>query len=262
MTLPRVTVVVANFNYGRWIEGCLDSAAAQDYSGPLQVAVVDDGSTDDSVEIVFRNMRDTRHFDGPDGVRGVDGIWKESKVPILLVACAPAKGPSAARNVAIKCVADGADWFQILDADDELYPHKIRTLVEATQPDPENVGFVYGDYDNVDEADVAIRVFKEPFSRERLLHECVPHSGSLVSRKWLDVVGGFDEQLRCAEDFDLWLRLSERSEGRSVAESLTKVRVGSHNSTATVPSETWQRCWQRVAQKTRERGLGLLRCPN
>lgn len=260
MNLPRVTVICANHNYSKWLEGCLDSCVSQDYEGPLQIALVDDGSADNSVDLVYRNMTGVKKFVGQDGIQGVDGVWKASRVPILLVACSPARGPSAARNVAIKCARAGTDWFQILDADDEMYPQKVRTLVEATLPDPDNVAAVYGDYDNVDESGVSIRVFKEPFSRERLLRECVVHSGSLVNAKWLDRVGVFDDNLRCAEDFDLWLRLSEVAEIRGVAESLTRVRVGSHNSTNTVPSEIWQRCWQIVSQKVSSRGVGLARC--
>jgi glycosyltransferase involved in cell wall biosynthesis len=44
---PLVSVIIANFNYGRFLPDCLESIFAQTYQ-PIEVVVVDDGSTDDS----------------------------------------------------------------------------------------------------------------------------------------------------------------------------------------------------------------------
>ena len=59
-----------------------------------------------------------------------------------------------------------------------------------------------------------IREFKEPFSRKRLVRECIVHSGSLVSAKALEDVleetGYYDEEMRTCEDYDLWMRISEK----------------------------------------------------
>ena len=51
--LPRISIVVPNYNYGRFIEKTLQSILAQDYPN-LELIVVDGGSTDESVDIIRR----------------------------------------------------------------------------------------------------------------------------------------------------------------------------------------------------------------
>ena len=46
--VPRVTIIIANYNYDAYISDAIQSAIDQDYTGPLSVCIVDDGSTDSS----------------------------------------------------------------------------------------------------------------------------------------------------------------------------------------------------------------------
>ena len=52
---PIVTLLIANYNYAHYIESAVQSAINQDYDGPIQVCVINDGSTDDSWS-VLRSM--------------------------------------------------------------------------------------------------------------------------------------------------------------------------------------------------------------
>src|SRR5260370_22053128 len=55
MSLPVISVVITTYNYGRFVEECIDSVLAQDYpSDRVEVIVVDDGSTDGTAERVKR----------------------------------------------------------------------------------------------------------------------------------------------------------------------------------------------------------------
>jgi glycosyltransferase involved in cell wall biosynthesis len=105
-----VTVIVCVYNGAQTLEACLHSVAEQDYSGPIELIVVDDGSTDDS-----RNVAETFASDHP-----------ETKVIHQANA-----GLGASRNRAL-AVATG-DYVAFLDADDLLPPTGIRLRVEAME---------------------------------------------------------------------------------------------------------------------------------
>lgn len=97
MNNPTVSVVIPLFNKGKYIERALDSVFNQKYS-PLEIIVVDDGSTDD----------------GPDRVRRFDS----SRVTLIRQ---KNKGPGAARNQGL-AIAKG-EYIAFLDADDEWLPN-------------------------------------------------------------------------------------------------------------------------------------------
>lgn len=249
---PLVTVVLANHNYGHWLLDAIDSAAHQDYPNK-QIVVVDDGSTDGSAERVLSHMENPTNDDW-SGDNGFRGLVKDTAVPITLLHYSKASGPSSARNQAFRVAWNETDYFAILDADDSFKPGKLSKSVAKLQDDPENIGAVYSDYDVLNEANgTLLREFKFPFDRAHLLRECIVHSASVINKKGLALVGGYDEILRCCEDFDLWLRLSERMIICHIPESLMVVRVGTHDSSHTVKKATWEDNYRRVMEKARAR---------
>jgi hypothetical protein len=117
---------------------------------------------------------------------------------------------------------------------------------------------VYGDYDTFHvDSNRTIREFKEPYSRKRLVQECIVHSGSLVLKEALQSVleetGFYDKTMRTCEDYDLWMRISEKYIIAHVPKSLTKVRVTGDNSSFVVNQETWRKNWLRVMEKMQSR---------
>lgn len=104
---PLVSVVINNYNYGRYLATAIDSALRQTYE-PLEVIVVDDGSTDDSREIL-------------DGYR--------ERITLILK---PNGGQASAFNAGISRAA-GA-FIALLDSDDYLLPNAVEECV-ANFPD-------------------------------------------------------------------------------------------------------------------------------
>ncbi len=100
---PLVSVLVPCYNAARWLPATLESALAQTHPR-IEIIVVDDGSTDDSLAVA-------RTFE-PCGVR---------------VVAQPNSGASSARNHALRLA--GGDFLQYLDADDLLTPDKIAAQV-------------------------------------------------------------------------------------------------------------------------------------
>jgi glycosyltransferase involved in cell wall biosynthesis len=118
-----VSVVVANYNYGKFLPRCLDTVLAQTYE-PVQIVVVDDGSTDDSRE-VLRGYRDV-----------VEPVLQENGGQ----ASAMSAGVARARG----------ELIAFLDSDDGWYPDKLEASVAAFRAN-ERVGWLRHKLDLVDE---------------------------------------------------------------------------------------------------------------
>jgi glycosyltransferase involved in cell wall biosynthesis len=247
----KVNVIIANCNYGRYITDAIKSV--QDQTHPCSMTIIDDGSTDNSWDVIQKCVAngivvDTKKIDN------VEYFQVDLRTgPCLVIKFPQSVGPSAARNVGILNTLGYSDYYQILDADDYMYPTKVERLLAKAESDP-RIGVVYGDYDihNVETGNT-LREYKEPFSLAKLASECIVHSGSLIRKQALlavkDQFGIYDEQMRTAEDYDLWLRIARRFLICHVPEALTYVRVHKNNSTYSVDKNIWQQNWRRIQEK-------------
>jgi len=180
-TPPIVTIAVPSYNQSRFLEEALTSILDQDL--PVEVFVADAGSTDESLNIIktFKSR-----------LAG----WRSHAD----------RGQAAAINEGIaRGTAPYVGW---LNSDDTLLGGGLKRLVNALERQPDAPA-AYGKVWNYVEATGARRpVWVEPFSERRLALRCiVSQPGTLVRRSAWDAVGGIDENLRMAIDYDLWWRL-------------------------------------------------------
>jgi succinoglycan biosynthesis protein ExoO len=106
--VPTVSVIMPVYNGAQWLAAAVESVLAQTLSN-IEVLIVDDGSVDDTVLIAQQfASRDAR---------------------VRLLRQAGNRGQAAARNLALGH-ARGA-WIAPVDADDEIFPDRLRRLVEA-----------------------------------------------------------------------------------------------------------------------------------
>ena len=192
-----VNVVIPVKNGARFIGDAVASALGQ--PGVKQVIVVDDGSTDDSAEIVSR-INDAR---------------------VTLIRSA-GRGVSAARNLGfaelerLSSVKENSQgWVMFLDADDRLVAGATVQLLEGVRAD---CVAVYGDYERIDASGRRI-------GRRSMLRRRVKPSGDilrnllagnfivnggvmLIRHAQFRRSGGFDETLRYCEDWHLFCRLA------------------------------------------------------
>jgi len=228
---PKVTVVIPNFNYEDFILQAVYSVLNQDYK--TKVVIVDDCSTDNSWTVISTLKDNDR----------VKMFRNETTL-----------GPSATRNKGIKHAWETTDIFGFLDSDDVYRPGKISKSIRKFLVNPEMIGVVYSDYDTLDtRTGVLFREFKEPYSRERLMRECIVNNDSLVSKLAFQKAGLYDEDMRVAEDYDLWVRISEHMLIEHIAEALVEVRTTGHGATFSVDKDTWNRNWRRIQEKTIQR---------
>ena len=185
--MPDVTVVVPTRDHSALLARTLSSVLSQ-REVPLEVVVVDDGSTDDTLALLAA-INDPR----------LRTIRNEQSQMV-----------AAARNQGIDAAT--ADWVAFLDDDDFWAPNKLATQMQAARQS--NASWVYCGFVQVDEA---MRVVSggPPLPPERVRAELpfrnlLPAGSSVVlaSRDLLREVGAFDPSLHKLEDWDLWIRLA------------------------------------------------------
>ena len=249
---PRITILLANYNYGKYIASAIESALKQTCSCSL--CIVDDCSTDDSWEVIHKTL----FKDFPHSKTESEFYSMKSRDKVIAIRLKKNVGPSEARNCGIELTINNTDAYLILDADDEAYPEKAKRLLETMLGCYEQIGAVYADYDVLNtETGNLVREYKEPFDKLQLLRSCIVHSGSLVNsnalRRVKDEFGYYDRNMRTCEDYCLWLRISEQFIIFHVPEPLSLVRVTPNNSTATVSKQIWNQNWQRIRDKYQAR---------
>lgn len=215
---PRVSIVVATYNYGRFLAEALDSIRAQTLDD-WEAVIVDDGSTDDTPDIVRPYLADARfHY--------------------LLTSHV---GQPAAKNVGI--AACRSDLIAFLDADDSWLPEKLAKQIPLFDANPD-VGVVYCRRHAIDERGHRIDVPDIKCHSGRVLptlflNNFVGFSSSVVRRTVFDTVGRFDEQIPLAIDYDLWLRAAIQFEFDFVDEPLVAYRTGHANLSARAEERLW-----------------------
>ncbi|HEY9109121.1 MAG TPA: glycosyltransferase [Roseateles sp.] len=227
----QVSVVIPCFNAEPYIAATLRAVLAQQ-GAELEVIVVDDGSTDNSVRVVSEAFPEVRLISQPNA------------------------GVAAARNTGI--AAARHEWIAFCDADDIWLPGKLAAqfdcLAASTgtrmcytawevwpsdtpEPSPDVVAGLAG----VRKAGATGWLYPE------LLLDCVVWTSTVLARRDLfDEIGVFDTGLRIGEDYDLWLRASRVTRIERVCRPLALYRQHPANITRSAPRDNYR---GRVVQK-------------
>ncbi len=164
--------------------------------GPFEIIIVDDGSSDNTIS-------------------KVEAILGSFSGPVQIIRQPSNMGVSAARNRGWRAAT--SEWIQFLDSDDFLHPEKLSLQLSVVRSNPD-LDVVYSGFECVyveDDKTITTEVIQS-----RIVHKKVPmallaaknliHPGSLIVRKrTLELIGGFDEQLRIWEDIKLLISLLE-----------------------------------------------------
>lgn len=206
MSKSKVSVVIPAYNAAKTLARTIESVRRQTF-GDHEVIVVDDGSSDETQELIGR-YPDVRYF-------------HQDK-----------SGAAAARNRGIQ--ESRGEFVAFLDSDDEWLPEKLQKQVDLLEQFPD-VGLVAtGGYWAVGPAfpgDSQAVTRAAPRGRDRprvrrvdfrrlLKHNFINGCTAMARRNVFDIVGGFDERLSCAEDYDLWLRICSRYKALVIQEVL------------------------------------------
>jgi glycosyltransferase involved in cell wall biosynthesis len=183
MSGPLVSIVVLCHNYGRFLSEAVESALAQDYPR-LELIVIDDGSTDDSLEVASRYQDRAKVLTQPN-----QGLARTCN-----------RGASEASG----------EHFLFLSADDRLEPAYVSELMAALRRTPE-ASFAYC-MARLFGAETGVAPAR-PFSAFSLVRGRNYINGSALTRRadYLDA-GGYPEDLGegAFDDWDFWLTMVER----------------------------------------------------
>ena len=204
----QISVIIPTFNRARCVARAIESAANQTYPD-LEIIVVDDGSTDGTVSLL-------RSFTCARPYRFIESRANE--------------GAPRARNRAI--ALSGARWIAFLDSDDVWHPRKLERQIEALLRSGAEFGASYtgiAAYDDAGRLCGISRATDHGDIRAGLMtHNLVGSTSSvLVRRDLLSETGGFAPGLKSCQDWELWVRLAERTRFACVPEILTVLSAAS-----------------------------------
>ena len=181
------SIIITCYNHGRYLGEAIESAIKQTWP-PLEIIVVDDGSIDNTSEVVKQYPN-------------VIGIRQENQ------------GVCAARNTGLR--ACHGKYVLFLDADDLLLPGALEASVGAMNAHPD-WAFVSGDFRNCDEKGNILGTFGftevtgDHYLALLRRNYVAMHATVLYRRSVFDQVGGFDTRLRTAEDHEVFLRIARQ----------------------------------------------------
>ena len=214
---PTVSVVIPSYNNARFVRQAVESALDQTFS-PLEVIVVDDGSTDDTANVLDPLARRIR-------------LIRQDNA-----------GVAVARNVGIK-IARGA-LIAFLDADDVWLPCKLERQVNLHSRDP-GIAVTHCGLIEVDEQLNPIRERLDGLSGDHVAQTMLYGQGNrlhssgsttMVTRSAIEAVGGYDPEVPPpSEDWELAFRIARRFRVGFIPEPLVLYRQHSGNAHRNVP---------------------------
>lgn len=180
--IETVSLYIVNKNYSRYIENSIESALAQTYVN-IDIIIVDDGSTDDSIYIInkFKNLKQVRIIQNEKSI----GLIKSS-------------------NLAIK--AARGKYVIRLDADDIMDPKCVELLYNKIKTDSK-AALVYSNYFLIDEHGKVISKKKEIDVNKNKFRGPVLAACCLIRMSSLFEVNLYDERYSRQDGYDLWYKI-------------------------------------------------------
>lgn len=222
----QVSVLMTVFNGGSFLRSAVESILSQSYRD-FQFVIINDGSTDgsrDYLDKVARTDERIRLFHQPN------------------------RGRVAALNKGLEEAA--TDFVALMDADDEAEPQRLEVQA-AYLMDHRHIAAVGSAITLIDATGAALRVQQYPQTprsiRALLKSDSAFANSTVMMRRALAIgVGGYRTMFPLAQDYDLWLRLSEKYELANLPQPLVKYRT--HHNSVSVARAADQIVCRRMAQ--------------
>ena len=206
--MRKVTVYIPSYNYGRYLDRAIQSVLKQSMED-WDLIIIDDGSTDDTQEVLgkYRNHSKIRIVEQEN------------------------RGLNVTNNIAVR-LANGR-YIMRLDADDYVDENILLILSNVLDTRPE-VGLVYPDYYRIDDQDEILEVVRRKKIDDEVELLDLPAHGActMIRKENLIEVGGYSEEFRCQDGYDLWLKMIASYRPYNVNIPLFYYRQHGHNMTS------------------------------
>jgi len=199
MKKPKVTVYIPCHNYGRFLPEAIDSVLSQSFQN-WELIIINDGSSDNSVQVSEKYVSNY-----PEKI-----FFFTNTQPKGLRACAN-KAIDAARG----------EYIMRLDADDFLDESALLVMVSYLDSHPD-VALVYPNYTFVDENGKSLYVEnrKKIGTEVKILNLPAHGACTMVRKKVLKSIGGYDEKYHAQDGYELWLKVINQHHVGNVATPL------------------------------------------
>jgi glycosyltransferase involved in cell wall biosynthesis len=210
ISLPKLTVLMAVWNDARFLNAAIESILNQSFQD-FEFIIIDDGSDDSTWNIIQKystNCRIVPHQNDKNL-----GLTKSLNIGLSM-----AKGEYLAR----------------LDSDEIALPGRLQSQVHFLDNNPD-IGLLGGGYQIIDSENRISRVILRPTNDEELKAELlfknhsIAHGTVIVRTALLREVNGYDDNYKYAQDYDLWVRLAEKTRFSSLPVPLMQWRDTKNN---------------------------------
>lgn len=206
-SLPLISVYITNYNYAKYITDSIKSLLNQTFQD-FEVFIIDDGSTDNSKEIIEKYRNNPK----------VTIIYQQNK------------GLNVTNNIAMR--AASGKYIMRLDADDFLEPNALEVMSTTLEENPD-FGLVFPDYYYVDaEGNRTGEEIRHNFNDEVSLFDQPAHGAcTMIRLEFLKNLGGYNESFTCQDGYDLWIKFITHHKVTNISKPLFSYRRHGSNLT-------------------------------
>jgi hypothetical protein len=208
MDSPYISVVMSVFNGQSFLSEAIESILNQTFRD-YEFVIIDDGSTDKTAEILAEYAgRDQR----------------------IRVHRHENKGRAASLNIGIEL--SRAPYIARMDADDIALPDRLKDQIEYLDRHPE-VGVLGGAFDLISTNGRVLKTVRYPSDDSELrplilVDNPICHPAAVMRKDVALASGGYRKVILDADDYDLWLRISERSKLANLGKCVLRYRIHSN----------------------------------
>lgn len=202
--LPKVSIIIPVYNGENYVEDAINSALKQTYKN-CEIVVVNDGSKDNTDKICKKYGNKIKYYPKENG------------------------GVSSALNLGIKKMS--GEYFSWLSHDDLYYPEKVEKQIEYINTNNLKYKILYCDCETINEKGKIIgkvivpheETIKKP--EYALLRGYINGITLLIPKKAFEDCGDFNLDLKCSQDYDLWLKFMKKYEFIHMPLIITQTRI-------------------------------------